>query len=246
MPVLKILPYKMGSESAKLLSQHLEALIGRKVYRIREGFKPKPKHQIINWGSRANPMGNCWNPGRHADAALKLHNVPTVEWTTHPQEIDPWLAAGVPVYARLTVEGQGGAGIKLVQRADEQVIAPLYTKYFSAKSEYRVHVAFGEVIDHAKKKKRHEAAGNKFLRNLANGYVYARTDVELPQSVAEAATAAVQALGLDFGAVDVLHNETKDTPAVLEINTAPGLDNHTAERYARAFVRRAGIRVASV
>lgn len=247
---LKILPYKSGSESARLLSQHLSQLLGYKVFRIRPEFNPRPHHLVINWGSRT-PKPRSWN---HVEAAriarnklltfmkFREHNVPTVEWTHDNKALaGNWITEGKAVYFRHSLEGQGGAGMQVAHTPDEFNTfrnAPLYTKYFSARSEYRVHIAFGEVIDFAKKKKRNGAEGNKYIRNHDNGYVYARNDVNLPEVVAAASKQAVAALSLDFGAVDVLHNETDNRAAVLEINTAPGLDNHTAERYARAFASR--------
>ena len=54
------------------------------------------------------------------------------------------------------------------------------------------------------------------------------------RSISEQAIKAVETLGLDFGAVDlILHN---DTPYVLEVNTAPGLQvDNRLEAYVRAF-----------
>jgi glutathione synthase/RimK-type ligase-like ATP-grasp enzyme len=43
----------------------------------------------------------------------------------------------------------------------------------------------------------------------------------------------VSALGLDFGAVDVIEN--KKGSWILEVNTAPGLEGQTLEVYRSAF-----------
>jgi glutathione synthase/RimK-type ligase-like ATP-grasp enzyme len=48
--------------------------------------------------------------------------------------------------------------------------------------------------------------------------------------------AAVSALGLDFGAVDIIWNEREDKCYVLEVNTAPGLQGSTLENYANAIM----------
>jgi D-alanine-D-alanine ligase-like ATP-grasp enzyme len=45
---------------------------------------------------------------------------------------------------------------------------------------------------------------------------------------------AVAALGLDFGAVDIIEDKEGNF-YVLEINTAPGLEGHTVTSYAKAF-----------
>jgi glutathione synthase/RimK-type ligase-like ATP-grasp enzyme len=50
----------------------------------------------------------------------------------------------------------------------------------------------------------------------------------------EAAINACKALGLDFGAVDLIQ-DIKGNYYVLEINTAPGLEGATVANYAAAF-----------
>ena len=52
------------------------------------------------------------------------------------------------------------------------------------------------------------------------------------------ATKAVAALGLDFGAVDVIYNEKYGRAYVLEVNTAPGLGEGIAIMYARVFMEK--------
>ena len=46
---------------------------------------------------------------------------------------------------------------------------------------------------------------------------------------------AVKALGLDFGAVDIIYNEKENQYYVLEVNTAPGLEGTTLIKYAERF-----------
>ncbi|MNY81884.1 hypothetical protein D3C86_2236870 [compost metagenome] len=46
---------------------------------------------------------------------------------------------------------------------------------------------------------------------------------------------AVNALGLDFGAADVIWNDHRKQAFVLEVNTAPGLTGTTLEKYAKAL-----------
>jgi D-alanine-D-alanine ligase-like ATP-grasp enzyme len=72
------------------------------------------------------------------------------------------------------------------------------------------------------------------VRNLANGFVYV-FDEAPPACVKEEAIKALESTGLAFGAVDVIYNQQQDKAYVLEINTAPGLEQRTAEAYALAF-----------
>jgi D-alanine-D-alanine ligase-like ATP-grasp enzyme len=61
-----------------------------------------------------------------------------------------------------------------------------------------------------------------------------------PAGLRELGVAAVAAVGLDFGAVDIIWNQTQDRCYVLEINTAPGLCNTTCQKYAEAFTANYG------
>lgn len=239
-----IYPYRRGSNSAKLLSQKLSELLRRKVLRVQRATRRNTV--VINWGNDdAAPLVSqlVYNhPIQVVLARNKLEtfrrfsaeNVPCVPWTVEARVARAWAVDG-PVYARHSLTGQGGSGIELIPKGGAIPSAPLYTKYVSAKHEYRVHVVAGRVIDYAKKKKRNGAEGNKYIRNHDNGYVYARHDVALPVECTSAAIRAVGAVNLTFGAVDILYKETDHTAHVLEINTAPGLDNHTASRYAAAL-----------
>lgn len=86
----------------------------------------------------------------------------------------------------------------------------------------------------------------RIVRSHANGWVHAHEGLHLPSearvSIESAAVQAVVALGLDFGAVDILARYSKKNPsklkqlAVCEVNTAPGLENQvTIEAYTNAI-----------
>jgi glutathione synthase/RimK-type ligase-like ATP-grasp enzyme len=108
----------------------------------------------------------------------------------------------------------------------------LWTKYFKKRQEFRIHVWGNDVLDIQEKRKRRGAEGvDTRVRSHENGWVFCRDGVTCPQAVSLAAVAAVQALGLDFGAVDIGWNEHYQMPAVFEVNTAPGIEGTTAERY---------------
>lgn len=74
------------------------------------------------------------------------------------------------------------------------------------------------------------------IRNLANGYIFARNEVTPPDDVLEQARKVFEVLPLDFGAVDVIWNEKRKSAYVLEVNTAPGLEGSTIESYKSAFL----------
>lgn len=121
--------------------------------------------------------------------------------------------------------------------------APLYTRGVNNHGEYRVHVFDGEVILYQKKSRRVDDDGNVItaegehadVRNLASNWIYRTGNLNRLERVEELAIDAVAALGLDFGAVDIIMDENGDV-FVLEINSAPGLGNQdTVDAYTEAF-----------
>jgi len=117
--------------------------------------------------------------------------------------------------------------------------APLYTEYIPKKSEYRFHIFGGKVIDIQQKKKKREFddnARNTRVRNLHNGYIYSRDDINPPDGAADLAIRAVAALGYQYGAVDLIYNEKRACSYVLEVNSRPGLMGSTLENYAEALI----------
>lgn len=243
--MLKVYAYNNSSAGAKALAEALGVRILKHVgskYRSRLGDK------IINWGSSDVPIqyehGIINHPRAVANAKnklttlriLQLANVSVPPFTTDPLEASLFTGK---VVCRHTLFGKGGEGIEVVEPGTRPFpIAPLYTTYIKKKSEFRIHVAFGRIIDMQQKKRRHDAPpGDGIVRNLDNGYVFVRNNIRVPQKVQEQALGAVEALSLDFGGVDVIYNEHFNTAYVLEVNTAPGLEGTTVQKYREVFER---------
>lgn len=147
--------------------------------------------------------------------------------------------AGGGYGARQNTAARTGRGAGPSVTSEPPVAAPLYTKYVKKADEYRVHVFQGRVLDIQQKRKRQEVNNddvNYQIRNADNGWVYCRENVDCPPSVTDAAVNAVAALGLDFGAVDVGYNQHSALPCVYEVNTAPGLEGTTLDRYYYALL----------
>jgi len=240
---LYIAPYKMGSESAKALAERLD------VNRISGEKRIRFKNVIINWGkdyikpdltlqiiNRPAAVADAKNK-RSTLEILSTENISCLEFTKDKDVALQWLNEDHVVYARRTLTGQSGQGIIILTADDTYAIpsAPLYTKGITKTHEYRVHVAFGKVIDFSKKRRRNETEASPYIKNLDNGWVFCRDDVKLPYPVLTSSLGAVAALGLDFGAVDILYKQSDNKAYVLEVNTAPGLEGTTLDRYVDAF-----------
>lgn len=149
-----------------------------------------------------------------------------------------WTRDGIGCVCRTVLSGHSGNGIVLAHNETEVVRAPLYVKYIKKQDEYRVHVAFGEVIDVQHKRKRAGFEGrNAQIRNHQTGWVYCREDIQEPNGLRELAVATTSALGLDFGAVDIIYNAKQNKCYCLEVNTAPGIEGTTVTKYTEAFTK---------
>ena len=239
----------MSSQSAKKLAN----LLGSKRVYPDRNYKPKRNHYTINWGSSSFPdwyqtstdwAGHLNDISAVSMAADKLRTfgalegvVPIPMWATTKEVATEWLDQGHKVFCRQTLTGHSGHGIIIASTVEELVDAPLYVQAVKKDKEYRVHVFKGEVIDfQQKKKKQGHEGGTPGIRNHANGWIYARSDVALPDGVVEQSVAAVAALGLDFGAVDIC-TDYEGKVFVFEVNTAPGLTGSTLTAYAEAIKR---------
>jgi glutathione synthase/RimK-type ligase-like ATP-grasp enzyme len=261
-----MLPYKLGSNSARLLAQRFTELRGRKVFQVARDsrtYKNKRTPIIINWGCSVAPYWykgvNKWinNPLATRVAGNKLlafqalqqaGNVNIPEFTTEATIANNW---GTIVFGRKTLTGHSGQGILVFdpqypfgegglypvpdrnnQNARDD-ICPLYVRYIKKQKEFRVHVIFGKVVDIQQKKKREGFKNANFqVRNHTNGWVYCRENITEPTGLRDNALNAVAALGLDFGAVDIIWNEKQNKCYVLEVNTAPGLEGSSVKMYA--------------
>ena len=171
---------------------------------------------------------------------FKLNEVSHPEWTLNYDDAINWVTAGHVVFCRTLTRAHSGRGIVIARSAQELVHAPLYTKYIKKKKEFRVHVFRNQVIDLQEKRHSTNSPDSDFLiRNHANGFVFCRDDIIEPTDLRTTALSAVAALGLDFGAVDIIYNAHYDKCYALEVNTAPGLEGTTLESYSKAIIKEA-------
>lgn len=238
-------PYKVASQSARAL----KALFNTKLLRTPSRYYPKRKDKIVNWGNSKqpnwefNPAVDLNKPEAVARAVNKLicfqtlqGHVPLPDWTSNKNEASHWFNdRGATVVARTVLTGSEGRGIVLCNSMDTLVTAPLYTKYKKKRYELRVHVVKGKVIDVSVKRKRRETNVNTWIRNTAGGWVFCHENVPTIPNSHEIAIKAIETLGLDFGAVDLIYNERENQCYVLEVNTAPGITGTTLNKYFEAF-----------
>jgi hypothetical protein len=214
---------------------------------------------VVNYGNSKLPNYLVKNsivinqPEAVGKAVNKLHTlealrdkVPTVEYTTSKEEAKNWLRTHEvdKIYCRTLLNSKKGKGIVIVNQPEFLVDAPLYTKGYDQTHEFRVYVFLGSVIDYVQKRKKRDVDVDLLIRNHDRGWIFAHNQIVIRRQIKELAVNAVEALGLHFGAVDVLAkfdppiNRSlifKDA-VVCEVNTAPGLSsNTTLDAYTKAF-----------
>lgn len=218
------------------------------------------QHTVINYGSSNLPAhvasaGHIINKPEHCNIAANklsffnlitkrnkdvapLVNIP--EYTTDAAVARGWLDNKEIVVCRTQLRANGGDGIVIAKAVGDIVDAPLYVKYIPKLREYRVHVVGGVAIDMQRKVcKPGEAPKCWQVRSHDNGFIFQRGMDGIDQAelniVKQQATLATLSAKLDFAGVDVIWNEKQKMAYVLEVNTAPGIEEQTVRNYAAAL-----------
>jgi len=241
MAKIRVYPYKQGSASAKTLAEAL----GAKVLKLNNSkYVPRQGDLVINWGSSDvkdfGPARILNKDVKKAQCklesfkAFKEADIRAPRFFTDVKDIPD---EAYPIICRTKLRGHSGDGIVVAETKDQLVAAPLYTQYVKKKDEYRVHVLRDKTFFIQRKARKLDVENpNWKIRNLEGGFVFVEVDGgNVPNDVLDLAVWAVDALGLDFGGVDVMWNENEGKAYVLEVNTACGLEERTAEKYKQAF-----------
>ena len=204
---------------------------------------------LIRWGNSAtfisceyviNSSGAVANAARKDKAlwlmareGVKVPDFLRIEEDTTVES----LAACIPGFLRSRYH-QGGDGLKFVPTLNACEVAMKKDEYtyivkeINKIQEWRVHVGsfMGAELLYVQRKLRQASAEPSKVWNYDNGWTF---NTRAPSSLAsyliiDEAKRAVEALGLDFGAVDLLV-DAEGTAWVIEVNTAPALTIPTSQ-----------------
>lgn len=230
--------------------------VGRPQKLINWGTSDGPEHMVVEeWaGNTPDMVGIMSHKIKMFDAlANSDEQINYLRHTTDRGVAQGWLDAGYTVYERAVVQGHSGEGITVRVPGDGALVqdARLYTLGITSSfREYRVHVAFGEIICTQMKRKMSSAkmerdgitpdeATRMSIRTHANGWAFCVNNViPLNQEAQDMVLAAMRACGdAQTGCVDILVTEDTNTPVVIELNSAPALRSPTVlEAYKNAFI----------
>ena len=223
----------------------------------------KPKLAVAGRGEDAQRLAEALGCHRNVDAEIvirygnrhqcrgdfEINPVPALERARHKyQSLEIFDQKGLPVpYFGIDRESmepyytllgrkfthQGGTDIKVLRSPrDYHGESQYFVQFLPVDTEYRCHIVCGEVISLAEK-----CDGEKkdcYCRNLKHGWIFKERKPERVHSdVIPLSKKAVKALGLHFGAVDVIIS--KGEAYLLEVNTAPGIIERRAILYANAI-----------
>lgn len=185
----------------------------------------------VSWGLPGLQGPNILNARRPMDkltelTTLKAGGVPCPEIRVGALS-DADLALSPVWYGRKSAH-RGGTDIAVVTQVDEsgwRVSAgwTYFTSRIPIKRELRVWMFRGRQLGTYEKRMVRPEQFVRAGRNHDNGFSFDRVRGGVPGAT-EVADAALTALGLDFGAADIL--ETPDGRfVVLEVNTAPGIEH---------------------
>lgn len=198
----------------------------------------------VNWGRNVanatlNPdISNVTNK-RVMRELFKQHNVPMpqlVDWDDLAKDLHDGVQRNVIGRPDKHSKGRGLWRIDSLKSlmvatkgTKKKRAATHYMEFVESDREYRVHIFKGKSIRISRK---------EFLEDGGHSYTTAKPgDIKLRQ-VREAAKLAVKAVGLDFGAVDILaRGENNEDVWVLEVNAAPGLGGTMPQLYLDTFKR---------
>lgn len=189
----------------------------------------------INWGrARANTLlnpdiSNVTNKRRMREL-FQEHEVPMPRLIDSNYVLHELVIANSAVVGRPDrhMKGRGfwkcnnlEAVHKALRGTRKKKPATHFMEYIDAPREYRVHIFLGKSIRISEKS-----------FNDTGDYVTVKPEHNI-KHVRKAAKKAVKAVGLDFGAVDILADD--EHCWVLEANAAPGLGGSMPELYAKVF-----------
>jgi len=140
-----------------------------------------------------------------------------------------------PIIAR-PIYHFGGRGFHIIHNKVEAVDAIRQGMYLQAivqkKEEFRMFIINNRIIESSIKRPTSESCRDNMVWNHESGwnFFYIPND-DIAEHLRSEARMAISACGLDFGAVDVCVDK-EDKAWIFEINTAPGLIDRKAEKFA--------------
>lgn len=206
-------------------------------------YKTKPGAGMDRYLHRVKEGDICinWGPGlAHNNNNIVTLNAGTNHYLNKQEQLIRLALAGIPCPEVFDTPAPDRLGRSFRHQCASDLTRGNGRDYYTQKlpfvRECRIHVFRGKSI-HAGMKVPRDGSAHTWIRSSASGWKldYAQAS-RIKQDRRDLAKKAVAALGLDFGAVDIGIVQN-GTAAVIEVNTAPGLDGSTVEAYAKQIIQ---------
>lgn len=197
-----------------------------------KGLLGRPVHGVVNYGYGGGADGlptlnaRAGTKNKYEElVAIKQAGLPAIPFSRLPSELR------APVFGRKLHHTRGNDilvyQVRPLLRGDRR--SDYYTQLIPKRTEYRVWAFRGKALATYEKILAYPGRNgrngrNREVWNWRNGYAYQFIRPEdIEDDVKTLGAAAVDAVGLDFGAVDIILG-TDNRLYVLEVNTAPGVE----------------------
>ena len=226
MLMLQLYSNNIGGASLKLLANSLSEVMGYKVLRT---TKKNDKIQLrYGFGVDKYSQYNYF----------KAQGLSALEFTESSVEAIKWIQEEGTVFGRKLLWSSCGKGIVVMEKEEDHVYCPVYTKYKKKKREFRVHIFKDTVVTVTEKRRKTGwiETRNTQIRNLANGYVFCHEIVDEPEGLRELALKAAKVTISDFKGVDIGYNKKDNCLFVIEVNSAPGIQGKNVQLYTDTII----------
>uniref|UniRef100_A0A6H2A5C9 ATP-grasp domain-containing protein n=1 Tax=viral metagenome TaxID=1070528 RepID=A0A6H2A5C9_9ZZZZ len=204
-------------------------------------------HNHPDWDYKVKGVLNCAPAIKLNCCKALAHYIMANNGVTAPRiEFLPGKISIYPSLSRWKYHSQA-KDIKFIHREEELSSrdwkAFYYTELIKSEIEYRFHILRGRCIRMSRKlPMRRFPFVDPIIRSFQRGWKLRDKDgwehlPDIEEKAIEQSVKAVEALGLDFGAVDVVIQEETNIPYVLEVNSAPRLNALGRRKYIKAFKR---------
>jgi hypothetical protein len=233
--------------SARCIRDSIEVLTGEHIVITTE---PTKRDVVLRWGTTMITYGKDAKVNTARIVSICSNKIlfsrsleGTDVWTPQFCNRTP-IDSEYPILVRTTLTGFGGVGIIPCRNAAEyaQHTGRMWTRYFDLASEFRVHVAGGEILRVFKKINEGADTDNIKIRNMHRGWKFSIVENFSNMEVLKLEISRLwDILNFEGGicAFDLGWSKTKHRYLVLEGNSAPGVseNDNTLECYVRHILR---------
>jgi glutathione synthase/RimK-type ligase-like ATP-grasp enzyme len=226
--------------SARILAEELRT-IGEKCFSTRRPERISSRDLVIRYGSTDLHEGidtlntlevirTCSNKLNFSQLMQEEKIYSPIFYKGVPKE------SQYPVIVRTTLNSYGGKGMILVENSGDFHYSNVWwTPFIQTQFELRVHVLGGKIIRMFKKED-----GESYIRTSNNGWHFSlKENKDYPKvSLVVQKICEIPRFANAFFALDLGWDSKKKQYLVFEANSAPGLNEHTANLYAQYILNK--------